>query len=229
MLLFAYVMLNICCHSVNDDKTNADLLKKFDSINMELKAINEALKEERQKKITITDSVVSKQSTIRVKKYSNNQMQPVKKNIQQPVSQMNLTDHDTVFYYYKSNPKHVSVAVSPWKDGKRSVQFYDPQGNITYTCQDVKMSFSLITQLKIFHENGAIAEIEIHNNPGASMYWYETYITFGINNEPEWKTDIQKPERSLEQYMHNKSFWNKSTKTWVKQEIAKETLTPPTK
>ncbi|MEP7171708.1 MAG: hypothetical protein ABI855_20210, partial [Bacteroidota bacterium] len=138
----------------------------------------------------------------------------------------NKNESASVFYYYKDSPKRISVEITPWINGRRKVIFYDPFGKETYRCENVRMSYTITTALKKFHDNGAVAQIEIHNNPGASMYWYETEITFDINNEPQWKTEIQKPEMNLEQSMNNKSYWNANTKQWVKQEIIHEQPVP---
>ena len=145
--------------------------------------------------------------------------QPKKEKITQPATQENSV---STFYYYKSSPYKVSVEITRWLNGRRKIIFFDPFGNTTYTCEDARMSYTITTQIKKFHDNGAAALIEVHSNPGASMYWYESHITFGINNEPEWKTDVQKPEMSTEQNMNNKSYWNPKIKHWVKQEVVRE-------
>jgi hypothetical protein len=67
--------------------------------------------------------------------------------------------------------------------------------------------------------------IHIHMNPGASMYWYDTVISFGIGNEPEWKVENKHPS-TLEEYMNSKYYWDKSTRTWKKQEYIREQEVP---
>lgn len=134
--------------------------------------------------------------------------------------------NDTVYYYYTGLPKRISVKVTPWNAGRRQLLFYNPFGEITYTCKDVRMSYSTITRLKKFHSNGAAAKIEIGDNPGAIMYWHETTITFDINNNPQWKTISRKPVESLEDAMNNNYYWNEKTRQWIKQEIIEEQAVP---
>ncbi|MBV6453922.1 MAG: hypothetical protein FNNCIFGK_01159 [Bacteroidia bacterium] len=129
-------------------------------------------------------------------------------------------------FYYKGLPQRISVEISAWDSGRRTIRFYNPFGEITYKIEDVKMSYSSITELKRMHDNGACALIETGMNPGASMYWYETKITFDENNNPLWKEEIEKPEMSIEQNLNNKSWWNAKTKSWIKQEINKEQPVP---
>jgi len=137
-----------------------------------------------------------------------------------PVVQLVVTvakEPDTVFHYYKNMNRKVSVKITPWNNAKRWTILYDPFGNETYRMESVRMSFTISVDLK-FHDNGAVSEAKIHNNPGASMYWYETYITFSINNEPEWKRSERLPLQSLND-IEPHEYWVKATKQWKKQEV----------
>lgn len=48
------------------------------------------------------------------------------------------------------------------------------------------------------------------------MYWYETQITFDLNNEPQWKTTQQLPETNVE--IKIPEYWDRKSKSWKKQE-----------
>ena len=124
---------------------------------------------------------------------------------------------DTVFHYYKNMNKKVSVKITPWNNGRQMTILYDPFGNETYRMESMRMSFTISVELK-FHDNGAVSEAIIHNNPDASMYWYKTYITFSINNQPEWRRSEQFPQQSLSD-IKPPEYWDKKTQQWKKQEV----------
>jgi hypothetical protein len=128
--------------------------------------------------------------------------------------------NDTTRYYYTS-PRRISVIITPWKEGKRTLLFFDPSGNNTYTITDTRSSYSDISEITGFHANGAVAALKRHLNPGASMYWYEDHISLNERNEPQWKTSIQFPERQL-RTGDNKSYWDKKTGSWKQQTTVKE-------
>lgn len=134
-------------------------------------------------------------------------------------------ENKTVFHYYQSEPKRVAVEITPWNDGKREILFFNSTGDTTYSIEDIMRSYSSVTQLR-FHKSGACSSAETSMNPGASMYWYETKITFDENNTPLWKTETQMPMESIEQNMNNKWWWNSASKSWVRQEIIKEQPLP---
>lgn len=135
-------------------------------------------------------------------------------------------EKERIFYYKpETGVKKVSVKISPWKEGRRKMILYDPAGNVTFEREDVRMSYSDTATIERFHDNGAVAVLNIHLNPGASMYWYDTSITFSAANEPEWKTATKHPS-TLEELMDNKYYWDKKEKVWKKQEIIKEQPVP---
>ena len=117
-------------------------------------------------------------------------------------------------FYYK-NSKRISIIITPWLDSKRTVTLFDTLGKETYRFNDVLLSYSNTTEIKKFHENGAVSKINNHINPGASMYWYDTNIDFDINNEPISKMELRQPA-SLDDYANGKSNWNRKTKSWEK-------------
>ncbi|MBX2903781.1 MAG: hypothetical protein KF872_09515 [Chitinophagales bacterium] len=121
---------------------------------------------------------------------------------------------DTQYFYYK-NSKTISVKITPWENSRRFTILYDPFGKETYKMEAVNSSYQISVYLK-FQDNGAVANANIHTNPGASMYWYEDDISFDLNNEPLWKTSKQLPETQLK--INVPEYWDKKLKTWRKQE-----------
>jgi hypothetical protein len=79
----------------------------------------------------------------------------------------------------------------------------------------VRSSYQVSVELR-FQPNGAVQNAHIHINPGASLYWYDTDITFSLNNEPEWKISQQHPMNQLA--LPQPEYWDKKLKTWKKQE-----------
>lgn len=135
--------------------------------------------------------------------------EPVKEELPLPVS----AEEDELFYY--QNSKHISLRITPWKNDRRQLLFYDKKGDITYTQEDVRLSYQEVTEVKEFHPNGAVAKIQVHNNPGASRHWSEILITFDQNNEPEWKTIMTYPLESISQTMNNTYRFDRIQKNWV--------------
>ncbi len=125
-----------------------------------------------------------------------------------------LAEGDTTRYYYEIGK--LSVLITPWNNGKRSILFYDPKGALTYQQNDVRLSYTVTTQLQ-FRKNGSVEKADIHENPGASRYWYQAVITFSDSNEPEWQTSQQMPVESLAD-RSNSYYWDKKAGKWIKQE-----------
>lgn len=131
---------------------------------------------------------------------------------------------DSTVYYYKNTSKP-SVVMTDWNaENRRFVRFYDPYGQITFTIEDIRSSYSSITELRQFHENGAVALSTITLNPDGSRFWYTSNLTFGINNEPLWKEDVQHPQEHVVYPGSNKFFWKNGQ--WIKQEIIHEQPVP---
>ncbi len=119
-----------------------------------------------------------------------------------------------------------SVTLSEWDNNTRVYQLYDRDGNLTFTLEEVRSSYSVSNRFR-YHPNGAVKEVMQTTNPGASRYWYETKITFDNNNTPLWKSSKRMPEDFSSVSQGSTSFyWNKDTKKWIKQETVKEQDTP---
>lgn len=221
LVVFCFILYN--CDFAQEDTIDKDELK---ALRME----TDSLKEEINKlKRHAGDTGLSINSTRYVNPEMKDSGEVFKKesNVKVPekikqISKVPATSSfDTLFYFY-TNPKKISARIDPRnKDQKKRIRFYDTSGNITFEQEDVYKSYSISTELKEFHMNGAVKRIVIHYNPGASMHWYETIITFDTDNVPVWKEEITYP-LTLEGMMDNKYYWNKNTKQWGRQEVVIE-------
>jgi hypothetical protein len=166
------------------------------------------------------DSVIKKEplNDLRIA-YSKKEKDSTRIEKSQPVPEEQLK------FYYKGNNK-LSMEIICLEGRSMDFVLYDPWGNETYRLEHRILSYTETVEIVEWHPNGAVAKAVVHMNPGASMYWYETTYTFGINNEPEWRVSQQFPERTVTLPGENSYYWNKKTKSWVKQEVAIEQITP---
>ena len=135
---------------------------------------------------------------------------PLRETIEQPVIKIN--DKGAV-HYFKGTRK-VAVRITPWKDNRREVICYDVNGNVTYSFDDVRESYSQLTEVVSFHENGAAHRIHNSTNPGASLYFYETNYTFDEENYPVQKEEIEYPQ-TLDKMLDNVRHWDREKRAWV--------------
>ncbi|MFN8282584.1 MAG: hypothetical protein U0U67_05180 [Chitinophagales bacterium] len=211
IIVIIFITSQSCIRTEDKSDSNTELLSKIDSLRNELKAL---------KNVEKKDSIIFKQhDSIVIIKQEKPKTIPVSKkdSIVNPVrkSEKTVIPKSTVQKFYYKNTKRISVIITPWLNGKRTVTLFDTLGNETYHFDDVIQSYSNTTEIKQFHPNGAVAKINNHLNPGASMYWYDTDFEFDTNNEPVSKTEMRHPA-SLDDYMNGKSMWNKETKSWQK-------------
>jgi hypothetical protein len=218
-ILMGLLALMICSCQVNNDSKK--LSRKIDSLNQHIQSLGKLVNAQHKNDTVIVASKKVEKVVPTIKKEKIIKEAPTK-TVVTTIEQKQTPE----IFYFKTAPQSKSVEVGLWNNGRRTITFYDHQGNVTYTCHDMRMSFSIVTELKSFHKNGAIDKIEIHNNPDAGMYWYITEIAFDENNQPLWKTETRMPERSVAESLNNKYLWNSDKKTWVKQEIAVETIHP---
>jgi hypothetical protein len=218
-----------CADAGNSNEHHNELNAKYDSLLHELKA----LRKEIQKDTHTAQSI--KKTEESPKPSPKDQPKPVKElkkePIQKPVdekkkvtipNQKPSAENDTVYHYF-SNRK-LSVKVHPFMNGRRKVQVYDLiSGKINIEFEDVRLSFSVSHRLR-FRPDGSLEKVNVHENPGASRYWYECEITFSPTNEPQWQTCEQLPMDQLR--FPDKYYWNKATGQWVKQETVKEQPVP---
>lgn len=211
ILILLATLLQSCVPHENKSNADAELLNKIDSLRSELKE----LKQLQQKDSIITDTIIKLvQPAFPPKKILKQKDTDTKVSPKAKPEKIILPKNVVEKFYYK-NSKRISVIVTPWLDGKRTVTLFDTLGNETYRFNDVRLSYSNTTEIKEFHQNGAVSKMHNHINPGASMYWYDTDIYFDINNVPISKMELRQPA-SLDDYMNGKSLWNKETKSWEK-------------
>ncbi|MBX7052240.1 MAG: DUF3987 domain-containing protein [Flavobacteriales bacterium] len=138
---------------------------------------------------------------------------PVKK------EEISVVKKDSGEIYYFKNSEKPSLRISPWKEGKRELTFYNKSGEVTYVQDDVNIIYHEISEVKGIHENGAISQILIHQNPGASRNWSEALITFSEDNEPELKTITIYPVETITQYANNTYRYDRIGKKWVSDDM----------
>jgi hypothetical protein len=230
MFLVASSLLFSC----GDGPDTRALEARIDSLNKEVSYLRDSLRstnstpraapqppeptptpEEVKSEVLTPDPVTYQDKKIRVKE---------EKPTPEPKTETLYQDQGSV-EYYKSNPKTKSLEITPWKDGRRELRFYGLDGTLQYAQKDVNLSYHVISEVVNRHPNGAIASIKISENPGASLYFYTTTITFNTMNVPEWKTTETYPP-TLENSMNNSWYWVPKEQQWKKQEIAIETLKP---
>ncbi|MES2556578.1 MAG: hypothetical protein V4604_10530 [Bacteroidota bacterium] len=135
---------------------------------------------------------------------------PIKETVPQPTLK---ADRDKGAIHYFKGTKKVAVRITPWKDNHREVICYDKTGEVTYTFKDVRLSYTVFTEVVSFHENGAADRIHVSDNPGASLYYYETNYTFDEENYPVEKESIEYPQ-TLDKMLDNVRHWNLEKRVW---------------
>lgn len=127
-----------------------------------------------------------------------------------------LSQSDTTYHFYVNSD--ISVEITPWENGRRTINLYDLKGQKTFSIEEVKLSYSVRNTFK-FYDNGGVKEMVEHMNPGASRYFYETTITFNSTNTPQIKKTKRIPE-SIEDIQNQPTYyWHTKSKTWKKQEV----------
>lgn len=123
-----------------------------------------------------------------------------------------LPDDGATRHFYKN--KKLSVKIEPWNEEQnRVIHFYNNTGEETYTLEDSRLSYSVITELS-FHPNGAVSMANTSVNPGASQYWYKQTITFDENNYPLQRTSHRMPYEDLQATIKKPKVWNRERKVW---------------
>ena len=225
LLLALAIAMNSCKDSTNTDKA---LSQKVDSLEAKVAELQKLNASKPGAIADTMDVLVNKEEPkISNPVASKTEQQPkkiIEKVEKEVITKYPTRSEDTVYYYYKGSGK-VSAFITPWNDNRRSVVLFDPFGKVTYTFDDYQGGYTSVSTIKAFHSNGAVSNIHHYLNPGASINWYESDFTFGINNEPLWKVDQEFPQ-TLENSMNNQSYWDANSHSWKKQEVAIETITP---
>jgi hypothetical protein len=207
----------------SDKESTNTLALKLDSVQTLLDSV--------LKRIPIVDTItISKKKDTLIKQNKTNiispsQSQPSLKKLEKQPLVITPTTHvnEQIFYYTSS--KQISIRFFPWIDGRRLVVLYHPNGTESYRIEDVRHSYTSITSVRQLHPNGAVASLHIDLNPGASMYMYDTDITFDTQNYPLWKKNNQWPT-SLEEQTKAPEYWDRIEKKWKIQEVIKEQPVP---
>lgn len=132
-----------------------------------------------------------------------------------PSDPIHAQDTQILKYYVNGA---ISLRITPWENGRRTWHLYDVKGSETISLEEVHLSYSVRYDAD-FYENGAVRTIKIHENPGASMYWYEGLIRFTSTNEPIDKEVKQMPERHLTLEPKPWVYWDKNTRSWKTQQV----------
>ena len=134
---------------------------------------------------------------------------PIQETPVQP--QLKVNDKGAVHYF--TGTKKVAVRITPWKGDHREVICYAMNGDVTFTFEDVRLSYTVFTEVVSFHENGAANRIHVSSNPGASLYYYETNYSFDEENYPLQKEEIEYPQ-TLDKMLDNVRTWNREKRVW---------------
>jgi hypothetical protein len=226
LIIFIAGILVAC--KQQEDSNSMAFNAENDSLKAQLKGLSKELKEikkmiEKEKKKPSQESVIPKieqipivtnnKKEIPAERKTSKEKQKVEMTKVQPEALVDDRRNEKTYYYNKS--KLVSLHVSAWKDDQQEFKLYDLNGKLTYEFKSVLKSYSVSVEIKSFHPNGAVNQVSVHMNPGASMYMYQTEYTFSDQNEPLTKEDFTTPAR-LEDFMNNVSTWNKEKRQWEK-------------
>lgn len=132
-----------------------------------------------------------------------------------PHSVLTPNESDIPHFFKGSIPPRLSYKITPWIDGRRKVTIYRPNGDVSWEINDEQFSWSSTTSIIRMHPNGAIAELEISFNPGASLYHYWERITLDDSNMPISKTKDRTPPYGLDEYPLPEK-WDSMAHQWVK-------------
>ena len=216
IIVSAFCLLLLSCYQENNySNNNAHLEQKIDSLQEQILQLKKELSQPPLKKDSLLQTSI-KQNNSNTKKTDSVAKKTVPKK-KQPSLLQEKKDIDTAYHHYKNGK--LSVKIFPWNNGKRRIIVYNPQGQITYEFEDIRLSYSYHTEFK-FRKDGSIENSITHMNPGASMHWYETIITFDNSNIPVTKEEKEFPLTRLEK-IQLPYFWNKEKKQWIQQEIVK--------
>ncbi len=198
---------------------NDTLRAQLKGLSKELKEIKTLLEKEKKQTVPAPEILQDKKTDISLKEVEIEKKTPKEKQKEEPtkVQPKVLVDerrNEKTYYYNKS--KLVSLHISAWKDDRQEFKLYDLKGDLTYEFESIFKSYSVSVEIKSFHPNGAVHQVSVHTNPGASMYMYQSEYTFSDKNEPLTKEDFTTPAR-LEDFMDNISTWNKEKKQWEKK------------
>jgi hypothetical protein len=224
LFIFLIGLLASCKHQVDPNSTasnaeNDTLRAQLRGLSKELKEIKTLLEKEEKKPAPVHEiqEVKEKLNTTKVDQIDKKTpTEKPKEEIVKVKPQVFVDERRKEKTYFYNKSKLVSLHISAWKDDRQEFKLYDLKGDLTYEFESIFKSYSISVEIKSFHPNGAVHQVSVHTNPGASMYMYRTEYTFSDKNEPLSKEDFTTPAR-LEDFMDNVSTWNKEKKQWEKK------------
>lgn len=221
IFLFSLVSLFSCYQENHYESNNDALMDKIDSLQNKVEKLQKQIAKNEQKD-TFAIRLKESSNTVNQKEAKPNNKTEKKTQVVTPIN-AKIKIPDSIIYKYKNGKK--SAVEGSFKKDKKKITLYNKKGEITYVFEDVRSSYQINTTLK-FREDGSVESANVHLNPGASLNWYESNITFDNDNNPLVKTDTEMP-LSLEKMMNEKPwFWNPTKKEWYRQEIVREMNTP---
>ncbi|MDX2003463.1 MAG: hypothetical protein SFW35_13595 [Chitinophagales bacterium] len=220
-----YLLPILICFTSCINEPDKQQQQQLEAIHQQLVELNDSLqslKDSIRKKADDLPTIEKKDTAVKippqkVEKITQKPNPPTPQQTPKPQPQVPLPKNDTIYHYYIN--KKVSVMITPWKDGERKLYFYDLYGNNTFDIDEIRHSYSQSVDLH-FEKNGSVSKAVVDLNPGASMYWYKSEITFTTTNEPLWRTSQRMPYESVEDALNNKpEYWDKRERIWKKQQV----------
>jgi hypothetical protein len=120
---------------------------------------------------------------------------------------------DTTFYYFTTS-NQISAYQTPWENGASVFIFFNQKGDETVRFELVHSHYTVLLEIRSFHDSGAVNEIIISENPGASLYHFKTHYFFSVENQPEKRRFDHYPT-TVEQTLYNQEVWDPDQKKWV--------------
>ena len=225
LIIFVACQQKAPTESTNDAKIDS-LLKKIDALQSDISRLDSNLTTpkttdmapEEEKTETVKEIKKPKEEKVIRKTEEVKEKQPQElKTVKAP------TEADTIYHYLRDG--RISVKLHPWADSKQKIEIFNPFGQVIYTLENMRMSYSSFHDLR-FRDNGSLERVKSSFNPGASMYMYETIILFDIDNEPKSKQNFTIPAHTMADAMGETYLWDRKNKKWIKQEIIKEYNSP---
>ena len=117
--------------------------------------------------------------------------------------------------HYFTGTRKPSVRISDWINNRRTVICYNRNGEVTYTFNDVHLSYTEFTEIISFHDSGAANKIRCSSNPGSGIQFGETIYLFDNENYPVSRENRNYPIK-LELPEDRMEHWNRETRLWLR-------------
>ena len=108
----------------------------------------------------------------------------------------------------------MSAYQTPWENGASVFVIFDQKGDETYRFELIHSHYTVLLEIRSFHDSGAVNEIIISENPGASLYHFKTHYFFSVENQPEKRRFDHYPT-TVEQALYNQEIWDSEQRKWV--------------